>query len=109
MSLSCIRKPQGYVRVLKYRTCTNFEENFKSKNKQQYNGEIKPIYNRCSESNKLVNSSHEKLISTSYHSIKANIINGPTQLQEAYPNQCQLYFTATRKFSSTATVYAAGK
>ena len=102
MSLSCIRKPKGYVRVLKYRTCTNFEENFKSKNKQQYNDEIKPIYNRCSESNKLVNASHEKLI-------KANIINGPTQLQEAYPNQCQLYFTATRRFSSTATVYAAGK
>ena len=109
MSLSCIRKPQGYVRVLKYRTCTNFEENFKSKNKQQYNGEIKPIYNRCSESNKLVNSSHEKLISTSYHRIKAININGPTQLKEAYSNQCQQYFTATRKFSSTARVYAAGK
>ena len=109
MSLSCIRKPQGYVRVLKYRTCTNFEENFKSKNKQQYNDEIKPIYNRCSESNKLVNASHEKLISTSYHRIKAININGPTQLKEAYPNQCQQYFTATRKFSSTARVYAAGK
>lgn len=109
MSLSCIRKPQGYVRVLKYRTCTNFDENFKRKNKQQYNGEIKPIYNRCSESNKFVNVTHKKLISTSYHSIKAININGPTQFQEAYPNQCQQYFTATRKFSSTATVYAAGK
>ena len=109
MSLSCIRKPQGYVRVLKYRTCTNFEENFKSKNKQQYNDEIKPIYNRCSESNKLVNASHEKLISTSYHRIKAINISGPNQLKEAYPNQCQQYFTATRKFSSTARVFAAGK
>ena len=109
MSLSCIRKPQGYVRLLKYRTCTNFDENFRSKNKQQYNGEIKPIYNRCSESNKFLNAINEKLISTSYHSIKAININSPTQLQIACPNQCQQYFIATRKFSSTATVYAAGK
>ena len=79
------------------------------KNKQQYNGEIRPIHNHCSESNILVNSTHEKLISTSYHSSKAININGPFKLQEVYPNQCQQYFTATRKFSSTAKVYAAGK
>ena len=107
MSLSCIKRPQGYVRVLKFHTCTNFDENFKLKNKQQYNGEIRPIHHP--ESNILVNSTHEKLISTSYHSSKAININGPFKLQEVYPNQCQQYFTATRKFSSTAKVYAAGK
>ena len=109
MSLSCIKRPQGYVRVLKFHTCTNFDENFKPKSKQQYNGEIRPIHNHCSESNILVNSTHEKLISTSYHSSKAININGPFKLQEVYPNQCQQYFIATRKFSSTAKVYAAGK